>query len=191
VVRQIRKLFKECSGDMTRANKIYTEQEKLDAVIMVTQSKEKGLPLRVYAERIGVPHATLHGWIARFKQTHSWITSKEESTPPDTTITRTVSSDSREVEPVEIDALPRARTFAGSAQEDSPPPSTFTPADFVQAFEARYDEFKKLLAAKDFTIRTLENQGRELRGQVRQMQYHLANYTGPSSNMGKSLGNGG
>lgn len=169
---------------MTRVNKTYTEQEKLDAVITVAQSKEKGLPLRVYAKRIGVPPATLHGWVAKFKKTHSWITSEEE-------ITRTVSSDSREVEPVEVDALPRARTFAGSAQGDSPPPSTFTPADFVQAFEARYDEFKKLLAAKDFTIRALENQGRELRGQVRQMQYHLANYTGPSSNMGKSLGNGG
>jgi len=177
---------------MTRVNKTYTEQEKLDAVITVTQSKEKGLPLRVYAKRVGVPHATLHGWIAKFKNTHSWITSEEDITPPDTTIIHTVSSDSRKVEPVEVDALPRARTFAGSAQEDSPPtPSTFTPADFVQAFEARYDEFKKLLAAKDFTIRALENQGRELRGQVRQMQYHLANYTGPSSNMGKSLGNGG
>ena len=65
------------------------------------------------------------------------------------------------------------------------------PADFVQAFEARYDEFKKLLAAKDFTIHSLEQKTRELRSQVSQMQFHIANYAGPSSNMGKSLGNGG
>ena len=79
--------------------------------------------------------------------------------------------------------------------QDVPEPSNVQnviyPADYVKAFEARYDEWKSLLTAKDYAITQLESKNKELRNQINQMQFHLANYSGPSSNMGRSLGNGG
>jgi hypothetical protein len=71
------------------------------------------------------------------------------------------------------------------------PDTVIYPADYVKAFEARYDEFKALLTTRDYAITQLESKNKELRNQINQMQFHLANYSGPSSNMGRSLGNGG
>lgn len=73
----------------------------------------------------------------------------------------------------------------------SPPTTPLSPEEYVSAFEARVIEYHTMLRQKDIEIEQLKQENRQLRADYQQIVFQTANWTGPTSLIGKSLGNGG
>jgi DNA-binding transcriptional MerR regulator len=65
------------------------------------------------------------------------------------------------------------------------------PEDYVAAFEARVLEYHTLIRAKDAEIERLSKENSTLRAEYQQVVFRAANWTGPTSTIRQSLGNGG
>ena len=71
------------------------------------------------------------------------------------------------------------------------PAGILSPEDYVAAFEARVLEYHTLLRQKDAENERLRKENSTLRSEYQQMVFRQQNWTGPTSTMSQSLGNGG
>jgi len=84
------------------------------------------------------------------------------------------------------------RLDAERAASTAPPAPTapLSPEEYVAAFEARVLEYHALIRAKDIEIERLRKENSTLRSEYQQMVFRQQNWTGPTSTMSQSLGNG-
>ena len=91
-----------------------------------------------------------------------------------------------------------AEAYIDSLDADTPAPTAppaptppLSPAAYMAAFENRVLEYHALLKQKDATIERLEKECAKLLAEYAQIVHQQANWTGPTSIMNQSLGNGG